>query len=311
MKSIILGGNGFIGSHLVDRLLSEGDSVRVFDRCEEPYRKPNKDVEYCYGDFGNRALLKNALKDVRIVYHLISTTVPKTSNDDPIFDVTSNLVETLYLLQKCVELNVSKIVFLSSGGTVYGVPTSLPVSESSHTDPKCSYGITKLSIEKYIALFSEINGLDYAILRPSNPYGPRQNPNGLQGAIGVFLGRILNNQPVDIWGDGEVVRDYIYIDDLVDGIAISAKKSTHTKLFNLGTGSGYSLNFILGVIKDVLGRDFEVRYLAGRGFDIPRIYLDIQLAKMELGWTPSTSLAKGIGRTAEFIEKQYQYDRNE
>ena len=140
MKALILGGNGFIGSHLVDKLLRDGHVVRVFDRNEELYREPISGVDYFYADFGNRTLLAEALGDIDIVFHLISTTVPKTSNDDPTFDVMSNVVETIALLEKCVARGIKKVVFLSSGGTVYGTPAALPISEETQPTPNARTG---------------------------------------------------------------------------------------------------------------------------------------------------------------------------
>lgn len=301
MKTLILGGNGFIGSHLADKLLNEGHAVRVFDRNKELYREPISGVEYVYADFGNRTLLAEALGDIDAVFHLISTTVPKTSNDDPAFDVTSNVVETINLLEKCVERDVKKIVFLSSGGTVYGAPDALPVTEDHPTNPECSYGITKLTIEKYLALFHLLYGLDYVVLRPSNAYGPRQNPLGIQGVIAVFLGRIAEGKPIEIWGDGEIVRDYVFVDDLVDGIYRAAIRTTSSHILNLGSGEGDSLNAIVDVMRRTIGEEVRVVYAAKRTFDVPQIYLDIRRATDELAWQPVTPLDAGIRRTWEFV----------
>ncbi|NVN97634.1 NAD-dependent epimerase/dehydratase family protein [Candidatus Nomurabacteria bacterium] len=302
MKSLVFGGNGFIGSHLVDKLLAEGHSVRVFDRYEEHYRKPLAGVDYLFADFGNRGLLADALDTVDNVFHLINTTLPKTSNDDPAFDVQSNVVETIYLLEQCVAKKIGKVIFASSGGTIYGRPSKLPISEDSPTDPECSYGITKLTIEKYLSLYNHLYGLDYTIVPPSNPYGSRQNPNGIQGAISVFLGKVARNEPIEVWGDGEVVRDYIYVSDLVDGIYNASINTTSNRIFNLGSGSGYSLNQIIEVIRNVTGRNVMVDYKAKRGFDVPRIYLDIKRAETELKWYPVTPLEVGIGKVWEFIQ---------
>jgi UDP-glucose 4-epimerase len=302
MKALILGGNGFIGSHLVDRLLREGHAVRVFDRNEELYREPISGVEYFYADFGNRTLLAEALGDIDIVFHLISTTVPKTSNDDPAFDVMSNVVETIALLEKCVARGIKKVVFLSSGGTVYGAPDFLPVTEGHPTNPECSYGITKLAIEKYLALFRLLYGIDYVVVRPSNPYGPRQNPQGTQGAISVFLGRIAAGKPIEIWGDGEVVRDYVFVDDLVEGVYRVATRTTASRILNLGSGEGHSLNTLVATMRGIIGADVRVVYAAKRSFDVPRIYLDISRATDELAWQPSTSLDTGIRKTWEFVQ---------
>jgi UDP-glucose 4-epimerase len=305
MNVLVLGGNGFIGSHLVDKLLAEEHSVRVFDKYEEHYRKPLAGVDYCFGDFGNRGLLADALKDIDIVFHLISTTLPKTSNDDPAFDVQSNVIETIFLLEQCVARKVCKVVYVSSGGTIYGRPERLPIAEDSPTNPECSYGITKLANEKYFALFHHLYGLDYTIVRPSNPYGSRQNPIGIQGAISVFLGGVARGEKIEIWGDGEIVRDYIYIDDLVEGICLSATVPSESRIFNLGSGTGYSLNEILQVIRRVTAQDIEVVYKEKRLFDVPQIYLDVRKSSEQLGWTPKTPLEAGIRETWKFICSLY------
>ena len=301
MNSLILGGNGFIGSHLVDRLLADGHRVRVFDKYEERYRKPLPQVDYRFGDFGNRGLLAAALQGIDIVFHLISTSLPKTSNDDPAYDVQSNVIETLFLLEKCLEFGVKKVVYISSGGTVYGRPQHLPVAEDAPHEPECSYGITKLTIEKYLALYRQLHGLEYVVVRPSNPYGSRQNPHGIQGAIPVFLGKVAKSEPIEIWGDGEVVRDYLYIDDLVDGICKAAFIAASERIFNIGRGAGYSLNEIVAAIRVVTGREVQVVYKPGRLFDVPAIYLDITRAAKQLGWQPETSLHEGISCAWEFV----------
>jgi UDP-glucose 4-epimerase len=302
MNCLVLGGNGFIGSHLVDKLLAEGHSVRVFDKYGEHYRKPLTAVDYQYGDFGNRGLLMEALTDMDTVFHLISTTLPKTSNDDPAFDVQSNVIETLFLLEQCITRKIKKIIFISSGGTIYGKPSILPIPENSTTDPECSYGITKLTIEKYLALFNRLYGLEYNILRPSNVYGSRQNPDGIQGAISVFLGKIARGAPLQIWGDGKVVRDYIYIDDLVDAVSKAANIKTLDRIFNIGSGRGVSLKEIVEVICQVTKRDICVEYQAKRTFDVPEIYLDVTRAHQQLNWSAITSLEDGISRTWDFIQ---------
>ena len=301
MKILVLGGNGFIGSHLVDKLLAEGHTVSVFDKYPERYRLPLPQVDYRFGDFGNRGLLAEALAGIDMVFHLISTSLPKTSNDDPAYDVQSNVIETLFLLEKCLESGVNKVIYISSGGTVYGRPTQLPIAENGATEPECSYGITKLMIEKYLALYQHLYGLAYVVVRPSNPYGSRQNPQGIQGAIPVFLGKVAKGEPIDIWGDGEVVRDYLYIDDLVDGICRAAFTDSAVKIFNIGSGEGVSLNRLVASIRAVTGKDVAVNYSPSRSFDVPAIYLDVSRAQTELGWQPVTPLHEGIRRTWEFI----------
>jgi UDP-glucose 4-epimerase len=306
VRSLLLGGNGFIGSHLVDKLLAEGHEVRVFDKYEEHYRKPLPLVDYRYGDFGNRGLLAEALEGVDNVFHLVSTSLPKTSNDDPAFDVQSNVIETLFLLEQCVARKVKKIIFISSGGTIYGRSRKLPICEESPTNPECSYGITKLTVEKYLALYYHLYGLEYTVVRPSNPYGDRQNPNSIQGAIPVFLGHVAKGEPIEVWGDGEVIRDYIYIDDLIEGIYKAATLSAPSRTFNLGTSTGHSLNSIIDTIQQITGREVKVLYKSKRGFDVPAIYLDISRAREELLWAPATSLEEGISKTWEFVQNLYR-----
>jgi len=290
----VFGGCGFIGSHLVDELLTQGHQIRVFDRSYELFRPPLDKVEYVLGDFGNRGLVSSAVKDVDIVYHLISTTVPKTSNDDPAFDVSSNVIETLYLLEACVKKKVQKVVFISSGGTVYGVPDNVPVNEEGQTNPICSYGISKLAIEKYLFLFHTLYGLDFTIIRPSNPYGPRQNPKNIQGAVSVFLGNVLEKLPITIWGDGSVSRDFLFIHDLVEGVIKATFTKSEHRIFNLGSGMGTSLTSLVTMIREATRSDIEVIYEVSRSFDVPELVLDTERASNELAWSPKTTMLDGL-----------------
>jgi UDP-glucose 4-epimerase len=306
MNCLVLGGNGFIGSHIVDQLLAEGHHVRVFDKYEEYYRKPIPSVDYHYGDFGNRGLLMEALTDMDIVFHLIGTTLPKTSNDDPAFDVQSNVIETLFLLEQCLRQKVKKVIFISSGGTVYGTPKYLPIDEQHPTDPVVSYGITKLTIEKYLLMFQRLYGLQTTILRVSNPIGQRQRVETAQGAVTVFLHHALHGQPIEIWGDGSVTRDYIYIDDVARAFARSVEYSGTHSVFNISSGIGTSLNELVSMIGDVLGRRIDCRYLESRPFDVPVSILSNALAKDQLGWAPQVTLREGIVLTAQWMRSQFR-----
>ena len=226
MKSLVLGGHGFIGTHLVDALLEKGCFVRIYDRSPNRFRTSPPDAEYMEGELGNHGLIQEAVEGMEVVYHFVSTTLPKTSNDDPVYDVRSNLIDTLQLLEGCVQAGVRKVIFISSGGTVYGLPQTVPITEDHPTSPITSYGIVKLAVEKYLDLFQHLYGLDYTVLRVSNPYGPYQNPSGQQGAIAVFLHRLYTGQPITIWGDGRVVRDYLYVADLVEALVLAAEVET-------------------------------------------------------------------------------------
>jgi UDP-glucose 4-epimerase len=211
-----------MGTHLVDWLLEGGHHVRVYDRSPSRFRDLPPEAEYMEGELGNHGLIREAVEGMEVVYHLVSTTLPKTSNDDPIYDVLSNLVDTIQLLEACVAAKVRKIVFTSSGGTVYGIPETAPIDEDHPTNPTSSYGIVKLAIEKYLGLFHHLYGLDYVALRISYLYGPYQDPKGQQGAISVFLHRVYAGRTINIWGDGGVVRDYLYVSDLMEALERTA-----------------------------------------------------------------------------------------
>ncbi|HEX5337076.1 MAG TPA: NAD-dependent epimerase/dehydratase family protein, partial [Gallionella sp.] len=194
-RCLVLGGKGFVGSHLTEALLRRGMSVRVFDRpgAENLISPELRDrVEFIEGNFANPESIATALDGCDICFHLISTTIPKTSNESPAYDLQSNALSSINLLEQARKSGLRKIVFMSSGGTVYGIPKYLPIDESHPTDPLCSYGIAKLTIEKYLELYRVHYGIDYAVLRVSNPYGERQRLMAAQGAVAVFLGKALN-----------------------------------------------------------------------------------------------------------------------
>jgi UDP-glucose 4-epimerase len=305
MRSLVIGGNGFIGTHLVSDLQDQGIKVRVFDRYPSKYVEPRSTVEYVTGDLGNHGALSEIVSGVDSVFHLAYTTLPQTSNDDPIYDVRSNLIDTIQLLQECSQSGVRKIVFISSGGTVYGVPQKVPIKESHPTDPQCSYGITKLAIEKYLHLFYHLNGLEYVVLRVSNPYGEGQNPNAKQGAIGVFLGRVARGETIKIWGDGEVVRDYLYIKDVVTALLAAADYQATDKqprIFNIGSGRGHSLNELVQEIRSIVDTEVKVEYTPARALDVPVNVLDISSAQERLKWRPTVDLKTGLTRTWNWIK---------
>jgi UDP-glucose 4-epimerase len=305
MRCLVLGGAGFIGSHIVDALVASGHRVRIFDlpRINTQNLKQSIDsVEIFSGDFGNVNDISPALEDMDVVVHLVCTTLPGPSNENPTYDVESNVIGTLNLLKQAVAKGVRKIVFSSSGGTVYGIPQSLPILETHQTNPTCSYGITKLTIEKYLALFNHLYSLDYTILRLANPYGERQRIDGVQGAVTVFLGKTLLRQPINIWGDGSVARDYFYISDLVSAFMAAIETDSPSKIYNISGGRACCLNDILAVIRKVTGIEPAVQYTPGRRLDVPVNCLDIQRAQKELGWQPQISLEEGIARTWEWLK---------
>jgi UDP-glucose 4-epimerase len=213
-----------------------------------------------------------------------------------VFDIESNLVAGLHLLEACADSGVSRVVFASSGGTVYGPPTSVPVPEDAPTDPIVSYGIIKLAVEKYCGLFSSLRGLKTVCLRLANVYGPR-HVGTTQGAIPVFLKCILADKPIVIWGDGSVVRDYIFVEDVAQAFRLAAEYAGDQRLFNIGSGVGVSINQLLTEIRSVVQRPCRVEYEGSRSFDVPQIYLDVSRARNELGWSPRVALREGLQLT--------------
>lgn len=303
-KCLVLGGSGFLGSHLTEALLERGFSVRVLDRPRPPGSIPlNPRIDWVEGDFLHQEQIAEALSGCDTVFHLISTTLPKASNDDPTFDVRTNILGTVQLLQAASKCAVRKVIFVSSGGTVYGVPRSIPIPESHPTDPICSYGIGKLTVEKYLHMYHSLHGLEYCVLRVANVFGERQSVSSGQGAVSVFLNRALHRRPIEIWGDGMVVRDFVYVEDVVDALVRAMSHSGDVRIFNIGSGEGKTLNNIVQAVEKLLSRRIEIRYLAPRKFDVPSNVLNIDRARQVLGWTPTTPFEDGLLRTHNWLVK--------
>lgn len=302
---LVLGGRGFIGSHLISALLSHGFRVRCFDRPHvEALGSDLLDTpgfELIEGDLANEAEVAEAIEGCDVCYHLVSTTLPKSSNADPVYDIESNVVATVKLLNHAVKSGVSKVIFTSSGGTVYGNPVSIPIQENHPTNPVSSYGISKLAIEKYLGFFKHLYSLDYTVLRIANPFGERQRTNASQGAVAVFLGKILRGDAIEIWGDGSVVRDYIYISDVVDALLLAIEQTSDQHVFNIGSGRGHSLNELIRAIEKVTGRTADCRYLPSRTFDIPSNVLCNTLANQYLGWSPKVEFEDGLEKFAKWL----------
>jgi len=299
MKILVLGGGGFIGSHVLYHLSGQGHQVTGFGR-QTPNVLPTS-VGWISGEFVSGEGLPSALEGVDVVCHLISATHPRSSNDSPIFDIANNLSPTVRLLDLMVQKGVPRIVFLSSGGTVYGNPRYLPIDEEHPTNPKVSYGIVKLAIEKYLGMYDKAHGLKSIALRVANPYGERQPTSTGMGAVGVFLGKAFKNEPIELWGDGSVVRDYLHVEDVAQAVALAATYDGDQSVFNIGSGMGTSLNELIQYIERVLETTLDVRRVAGRNFDVPANVLDCGLARAELGWQTNVGLGDGIERTAKWF----------
>jgi UDP-glucose 4-epimerase len=307
MKCLVLGGGGFLGSHLCEALLAQGYAVRIFDRPNLLRFKSfqNTDaVEWVEGDFINREHVAQAVSGCDIIYHMISTTLPRSSNENPAYDVETNVIGTLHLLEAAQRNKIKKTIFVSSGGTVYGIPQEIPIPETHPTEPICSYGIGKLAIEKYLNLFHLLHGTEYCVLRLANPFGERQRIAAAQGAVAVFLYKALRNEAIEIWGDGSVLRDYFHVSDAVSAMTKALTYEGSSSVFNIGSGVGQSLNEILDAIEVLLGSNVKRIYLPARAFDVPISVLDISKAVKYLNWHPQLSFAEGLSRTAQWLKSK-------
>lgn len=300
MKILVIGGNGFIGSHLVDQLVSNGHHVRVFDNAYERYRKPISEVDYRISNLDSIPDLYEAMMGIDIIFHLASSSLPSTSNVDTINDVNSNLIPTLNVLNLAVKLGITRIIYFSSGGAVYGIPQYTPINEKHPIRPISSYGIVKATIESYLFLYQRLYGMKPLILRPSNPYGPRQGHYMAHGVISTFLRKIKTNEPLIVYGDGNSVKDYIFIKDLVE-ICYNLSLSDEVGVFNIGTGEGTSLNQIINCIVTVTRNSPEIVHTDFKNFDVPHFILDASKISGKLKIKPFTPLEEGIKSTWKWL----------
>lgn len=311
-RVLILGAAGFIGTNLTLRLLQSGEELILFDR-EEASFQPEIQQEIQAGklcriagsfvDYDWKGEL-TLLEETAVVYHLVSTTCPTNSNRNVALEMEENLISTIRFLDACVSAKVPKVVFLSSGGTVYGKEHKGICREEEEACPITVYGVQKLGIEKILYLYQHMYGLDYRIVRLANPYGPYQRPDGVQGAVTTFTYRAMHGLPIEVYGDGSVVRDYIYIDDAVEGILKIAQQPGRYRLYNLGSGSGTSIQEVIAAVAQVLGHSLQVLFKSGREVDVPVNVLDISRFRRDFGEFSPIRLTEGIGRLKAFYEKQ-------
>lgn len=307
MNIILLGAAGFIGTNLTIKLAENIDNKIVVVDENENFFSPIKELKLDNVSikeipFSESTNFENLLKNQEVVYHLISTTVPTTSNQQIAQELEANVVVTAKLLDSCVKCGVKKVVFLSSGGTVYGKEVDCPLKENTATNPISSYGIQKITIEKLLYLYRYMYGLDYRIIRLANPYGPYQRPNGVLGAVTTFTYKALVGDEITVYGDGSIIRDFIYIDDAVRGILNIVNGDNKHRTFNLGCGYGTSIKELLEIIQRTLGLDMKIIYLQGRKFDVPVNYLDISRYEEAYGKLKPVPLEEGIKKVADFMK---------
>ncbi|MBM7688897.1 hypothetical protein BCR24_04430 [Enterococcus ureilyticus] len=278
MNYLILGASGFIGKKIAKELIEEKGKIRLFDRNFSNFNNSDDEdgrFEFVSGIFSRDYDFCSLTKEIDVVFHLISTTIPSTEISFA-QELDENVAASLRLFDACKINNVKKVIFISSGGTVYGKSLGKPFKEDDPTNPISSYGVQKLTIEKYLQLYGSEFGLDYRIVRLANPYGPGQNPLGSLGIITKFTYNIINDIGITVFGDGNIVRDYIYIDDAIKGILSISNYEGKNKLFNLGYGKGHSIIEIIEIIEQVSGKKFNIEYKESRDVDVDFSVLDIQ-----------------------------------
>lgn len=296
---LVLGSAGFVGRFLTLRLL-QNHTVIGYDRCEPTLFVKYDNYHHICGDFCRELNFFNILcnNHVDIIYHMVSTTVPKATMDHLELEQSDNLFPTLRLLEAAVKANVRQMIFSSSGGTIYGEGIALLHSERDRLNPMCSYGIQKMTIESYIELYHHVYGLGYIIARISNPYGVCQQEGRTQGVIPILIDKLQRQEPIVLFG--KTVRDYIYIDDVIDALTAFLGYRGTKHIFNIGTGIGTHLYQLVHKIETIMGCDFvQIWQEPPRTCDVMENVLDISRIGKELSWRPSTSLLRGIEKTVE------------
>lgn len=290
-KYLVLGGNGFIGSHLVNKLAEIGN-VRVFDYNTNNIKRNKSEIEVVQGDFRN-CDFESLLDRIDVVFHLIGTTTPFDGTGKIEEEILSNILPTIHLLDAMVKKKTKKLIFASSGGTIYGDMIELS-SERSALNPICSYGIQKQVIESYMMLYRRYHDLNAKVVRIANPYGTGQNVKRRQGAISVFMDLIVKDKVIEVWGDGSALRDYIHISDVIDALIAVEEYDGIENIFNVGTGIQYSVIDIIKEIGTSLNKEPTVIYKEKRLCDVEANRLDVSLIFKECGWKAKVSLDEGI-----------------
>ena len=310
MNIILLGAAGFIGTNLTIELAkNKNNKITVVDQHKEYFANLDSfhftNVVFLESELSLDTDFEKVIAGQEVVYHLISTTVPTTSNQHIAEELKANIILSANLFDACVKQNVKKVIFISSGGTVYGKEAECPLAESTPTNPITSYGVQKITIEKLLYLYHYMYRLDYRVVRLSNPYGPYQRPNGILGAVTTFTYKALAGEEINVYGDGSVVRDFIYIDDAVRGILQIAEGNSKYHTYNLGCGYGTSINQILITLQKALNIDLKINYHEARKVDVPINYLDIKRYESTFGALKPISLEEGIKKTRDFMIKYY------
>jgi UDP-glucose 4-epimerase len=304
----VFGGGGFIGTNLCARLAAAGFKVRAFGR-SRLFPEALRDVEWVEGDLSDRAAIARVLEPSTIVYHLIHSVLPAAPSG-PHADPRHNVASTLQLLDACQDAGVARVVFVSSGGTVYGNAAEIPTPESAPTAPASPYAASNVAIEQCLAARERQNGLEYRVLRATNPYGPFQTANKKQGVVAAMIRSALQNERFEVWGDGSVIRDFVYVDDVVSALLLAAEDRSSHRVFNIGSGQGRSLLEVIAATERIIGRPLRIDWRPARASDVPVSVVSIERAKHALGWRPSVDFVEGLDRTVSWWRRRLSAGSN-
>lgn len=305
----VIGGTGFIGSFVVRALLNKRRNVVVVARNESPTRPLPADVKYVPGDFGDRYFLKGVLRGIDEIIDLAYATVPKTSFDNPVHDILSNLPNAVNLLEVASSCSLDKIVLVSSGGVIYGHTNKIPINEEHPTNPISPYGITKLAVEKYAKMFYSTNDLPIVCVRPGNAYGETQKPFIGQGFVSTAIASILSGQELNLYGESGTIRDYIYVEDIANGIVSALINGEPGEVYNIGSGEGRSNKDILDILRPLAeSKGFEIRLktVPPRKFDVAVNVLDSSKLYLCSGWKAHVNFDEGIKKTWNWYSKRQE-----
>ncbi|MEA1913563.1 MAG: GDP-mannose 4,6-dehydratase [candidate division WOR-3 bacterium] len=301
-RAIVTGGAGFIGSHLVDRLIWMGFDVLVIDNLSTGSRDNlNSEAEFLYKDIRDRdidSIMKDYSPDY--IFHLAAQIDVRKSLKDPIWDENINIQGTLNLLNAVSRMRIKKFIFSSTGGAIYGEAKN--AVEEQLPEPSSPYAIGKLTCEHYLRVYFRWKGVPFSALRYGNVFGPRQDPYGEAGVVAIFCGQLLGGERPVLYGFGKMIRDYVYVSDIVHANILAMEKG-EGGIYNIGSGKPTSVNELFSILKRISGRDIKPKYADPREGEIQEIYLNPEKASRELGWAPKITLDDGLNKTYKWFEK--------
>jgi len=305
-KILVTGGAGFIGSHLVDKLIEIGHRVVVIDNLSTGKKENlNPKAKFYKIDICSPKISEIFKKEKpEFVFHLAAQINVRKSVENPFFDAKINILGSLNILENCREFKVKKVIFSSTGGAIYGQVKKIPTPETYLENPISPYGISKLTIEKYLNFYKENFALNFISLRFSNVYGPRQDSKGEAGVVAIFIDRLLRKKIPTIFGNGNQTRDFVFVEDVISACLKSIDYKGKESFFNIATGIETSVNALYRKIAKILKVDTKPKYVPEKPGDLKRSCLDISKAKRELNWRPNYNLEEGIIKTANWFKKK-------